>query len=814
MRTTKDAARRAADAVRKAADVAKRAAEAAQKKQAAAPKSAPKATTAASRQALATRAGDRPSASAVRQAFGADELSRGLGQALRQRAVSALGGPLPSAPTGVPLKLSDAPQPLSALLRRGFRTPDALDRANAVGQTSSTASPQATQAAAQVDEAYRSGGAEAAAKKLREVTTGVTPQVAADIAAAARPTVDKVLADLERASNAVDGSQGTANAASRAFDRTVADLSAALAVGASTPKGQAELDHAVGAITESIEKNGVGRFDEALGNSALGGDMREEGRVAFADTALATGVMEALVASGKSGEADDILQNVTQSQNILNHAVGELAGKVEAHNADLARLMQDWGAFAQSPEDLEAAVQAFKDSHPEYAQLEALGGASVRVADQLSQVPTTLASLGHADDLSRSLDTATDRLVDAASLTESGAAELARLQAEAAEPGAEPGLLDRITDLAKAGKKDLGYLQKLSTVLVNNAVSNALAASASGNAADLAKAVKSLERFAPVFGLDANSMESLTDALGDVAGAKTQAQAEAALDRLNRSVDNVKGEGVFAGTTGIGTAFRGAALVLSVGVTVGAFDNAIRNPSFESIVTAYSSAVGTGQAGVAFAKSFFESSSALSRAGNALKVAGTLGTVLTTGLNVFQAGKAFADGDPAAGALYLAQAGAGIAVMLGATGVGAVVGIGAALALAQLNKVRASNRFEDGHTEAFLQGLGLSPEATNHLRNADDNGRSVGPVFAEMAERLGVDPKAFLRAIGQLPPDQILALVEAAHGVDPNDAGEFRQTHETDAVAGTNPFVRPKSIQGLLEFMDNVGIDLGALPAA
>lgn len=687
----------------------------------------------------------------------------------------------------------------------GFRgSADAAERASTASAARDT---QAAQAAAQVDAAYRSGGAEAAAKKLKEVTAGVPPEVAADINAAARPTVDKILADLDRTKGrGVDGDQLTGNDAARAFDRTVADLSAALSAGASTARGKAELDHAIGAITDSITRSGVGRFDEALGNTVLGGDTRDLSRAGQADTALAVGVMESLTAAGKTREADDILQNVNDGMKLLNGAVGELSRKVEQHNADLSRLMQDWAPL-MTPEQLERAIQNFKDSHPEYAQLEAMGAGVVRAANQLNGVPERLPGLGRADDLSRTLDASTDHLAALGTLTKSGAEELAKLQADPSQPG----ILDRLIDLAKAGKKDLGYLQKVSTFLVNNAVSQALAASASGNTDDVARAIANLERFGPVFGLDRNSMRSLTESFERVASASTQQEAQDALQRLDRSLENVKGQGAFAGSTGIGTAVRGAALVLSVGVTVGSVRTAIDNPSFQNVVAAYSNAVGTGQAGVKFAQSFFENSKGLASAGNALKVAGNIAGALTAGINVFQAGKALADGDPASAALYAAQAAAGIAALAGATGVGFVVGVGAALALAQLQKVRASNRFEDRHTEAFLQGAGLSPEATHHLRNADDEGRSVGPVFAEMARRMGVDPVAFLQAVGRLPPREILRLVEAAHGVDPDRDGKFRQTHETDAAAGLSSLTPPRSIEGLIVFMRNVGIDLGSL---
>ncbi len=95
-----DAARRAAEAARR--ELAKKAAEAAAKQAAAelakraAETPSKQATQAAARlrqEALRQKAGARPAASSVRQAFGQDELSKGLGRALRSRAASTLGGP-------------------------------------------------------------------------------------------------------------------------------------------------------------------------------------------------------------------------------------------------------------------------------------------------------------------------------------------------------------------------------------------------------------------------------------------------------------------------------------------------------------------------------------------------------------------------------------------------------------------------------------------------------------------------------------------------------------------------------------------------
>jgi hypothetical protein len=167
----KEAARRAAEAARKQAAeaAAKKAAEAAAK-QAAQKKLPSLAEQKKSNAALSTKAGDRATASGVRQAFGKDEVSKGLGRALRQRAGSALGSPTfgPPAPSAPPMK------PLSVQNFRataaGFvGTPDSIERraaaAGAKGPSSTSATtsantitnPQETQAkadAAEVKAAY------------------------------------------------------------------------------------------------------------------------------------------------------------------------------------------------------------------------------------------------------------------------------------------------------------------------------------------------------------------------------------------------------------------------------------------------------------------------------------------------------------------------------------------------------------------------------------------------------------------------------------------------------------------------------------
>lgn len=150
----REAERRAAEAARAAA---KKAAEAAAARQAAAQKKLPSlAEQKKSNAALSLKAGDRATASGVRQAFGKDEVSKGMGRALRQRAATALGSPTfgppaPSAPAMRPLSVqSSAASSATALEHR-------VSKGVTASSTTTITNPQETQAkadAAEVQKAY------------------------------------------------------------------------------------------------------------------------------------------------------------------------------------------------------------------------------------------------------------------------------------------------------------------------------------------------------------------------------------------------------------------------------------------------------------------------------------------------------------------------------------------------------------------------------------------------------------------------------------------------------------------------------------
>ena len=112
----------------------------------------------------------------------------------------------------------------------------------------------------------------------------------------------------------------------------------------------------------------------------------------------------------------------------------------------------------------------------------------------------------------------------------------------------------------------------------------------------------------------------------------------------------------------------------------------------------------------------------------------------------------------------------------------------------------------EGPVNDFLRDAGLSPRLAEELSNHDAQGRPVGPVLTELAKRLGMRPTELTRYLDTLDEHTIKLIVEAAHGVDPNEEGVYPQTGDDVArirKAGPgrrldlNDETRPHSIEGL-----------------
>ncbi|HLT30174.1 MAG TPA: hypothetical protein VK013_09020 [Myxococcaceae bacterium] len=676
---------------------------------------------------------------------------------------------------------------------------------------------------AEVEAAFEEGGAPEAATALREaVESAPSPEAARAIMEANQEHIDRVVEALGDASGGTDGSQfGLPNEAQVRFDQTVADLGLAAELAGRAPGGDAVIERLAGQLAEVITDRGIGRFDEALGNTLLGGNAFDrDGGIERASSALTMEVIRQLAANGESGTADDILQNVEASTAKHAERLEDLTSSVDAHNADLARLIQDWGPM-MGDEELQAAIDAFRDSHPAYAELEAYAGPALELLNGVHALPPGVSGLDHAEDLSARLNDFIERVPDALNNVENGHASVDVLLASG-----DTSILDRIADVAEQVDDKAGYLEKAGKLLLNHTVEQALAASGTGDLQAVERALASLNRQAGVFGLSPTQMETLTSELGELATASSPEEAAEAMERMNSALDDLRSEGPFSAERSFGLAFRTAGVVLGAIATADAVGDFLDEQSLENAIGVLSNASGLGTSAVELASSVTRNVSLLKGgAATTFKVAGQVAGALGAGLSTYEAALAFEAGDPAKGSLHMAQAAGAVIALAGSTGVGLAIAAGAGIALVQLDRVRASNVMENGHTQAFLEAAGLSSDVTYHLRNADSGGRSVGPVLNAIAEHLGVEPRDFLQAVGQLSPDEVLLLVEAAHGVDPDDEGRFRIEADSDARVGTpQPHlehqlggleaipphlqVRPESIAGLVRFIEANGLDL------
>lgn len=675
----------------------------------------------------------------------------------------------------------------------------------------------------EVEAAFEEGGAPEAATALREaVESAPSPEAALAIMEANREHIDRVVEELGDNAGSVDGGQfGIPNEAQVLFDQTVADLALAAELAGEAPGGEAIIERLAGQLTEVITDRGIGRFDEALGSTLLGGHPLDEGGgIDRASSALTMEVVRQLAANGETDTADDILQNVEASTAAHAERLDTLTSSVDAHNADLARLIQDWGPM-MGDEELQAAIEAFRDSHPAYAELEAYAGPALELLNGVHALPPGVSGLDHAEGLGERLNDFIARVPDALLNIENGHESVDALMASG-----DASILDRIADVAEQIDDKAGYLEKAGKLLLNHTVGQALAAGATGDMRAVERAIASLNRQAGVFGLSPSQMETITSELGELATASTPEEAAAAMERMNSALDDLKSEGPFSAERGFGFAFRAAGVLLGAVATADAVGDFIDERSMENAIGVLSSAAGLGTSGVELVSSATRNVSLLKGgAATTFKVAGQIAGALGAGLSTYEAARAFEQGDAAKGSLHLAQAAGAVIALAGSTGVGLAIAAGAGIALVQLERVRASNVMENAHTQAFLEAAGLPEDVTYHLRNADSGGRSVGPVLTAIARHLDVDPREFLQAVGQLPPEEVLLLVEAAHGVDPDDEGRFRieadndgrvgqpQPHLAHQLEGLEEIpphlqVRPESIAGLVRFIEANGLDL------
>ena len=87
--------------------------------------------------------------------------------------------------------------------------------------------------------------------------------------------------------------------------------------------------------------------------------------------------------------ANDILERIEKSANLLREAHDKLTERTVSDNALLQINIANWGAFA-TEDELKNAIAAQKDSHGTFDQLEAMAGNTLHIFDQLNALTNTL----------------------------------------------------------------------------------------------------------------------------------------------------------------------------------------------------------------------------------------------------------------------------------------------------------------------------------------------------------------------------------------------------------------------------------------
>ncbi|MCU0696330.1 MAG: hypothetical protein MUC96_07370 [Myxococcaceae bacterium] len=327
-----------------------------------------------------------------------------------------------------------------------------------------------------------------------------------------------------------------------------------------------------------------------------------------------------------------------------------------------------------------------------------------------------------------------------------------------------PALLARATALAENRATQGAFRDQLAPAIANTAGAQAAELAAAGRRGEVPGVLAGVARLAPLLGIDPATIRQSQQGLEALAqrpraGGLTTAET----DNLQRAMNGVMGlTGTQAGP------IRGLnALVAGLSAGVGASQGPQGAADWLNMV-------GAGGQGAAEAMALGLSISRFGTPGAvaALGVAGRFAGVVGAAGNAVQAYTAFQGGDALQGGIRTAEALGGVlmAIPSGYTQLAGGALMAGALAT-DLGAWAFDHRGHERQVESFLRGAGLTAEEAarfGDLSTARDRSerRSIGPLFAETAQRLGLTPQAFFSAIRGLPASQAQRVMQFIDNVD------------------------------------------------
>lgn len=566
-------------------------------------------------------------------------------------------------------------------------------------------------------------------------------------------------------------------------------------------------------VAEMSGDSGVQTLARATAHNFPDGDLEdldnavEDSIKAGEGTRFAAALVNELNSVGKLDGANDVASAAASGINDLREEFAEAADRVDELNQELAYYTANFGSLL-TDEQLEAGTQAFLDKHAEeYARFEEAGRNLSSALDGFEDIldPNGSIMQRDSDEMRDLVEAAQNGLRELPRLLNTEAGTEACLDALEAQGQGQRTFLDSVVDLA-ADSPDL-----LESVGVGVIRAVGRAAVSDVNRRNLDRVLDGFERNARLFGIEPDALHDITRDLRNLATAEKSKRIRRLTTRLNETLNET---GVFSADTRSGQAFRGLALVLGSASAINrASDWGQLTATERAQVLVDGLEAGTGAFEFA-ASTLGKGARAASLAGRASVVLG----VLSSGLDLYAGAQAIGDGRylqgtaslaTGAGGLLLAAGLASQSVPVAGTIIGGVLLVGG-FGLSLLAGSREDNKHE-GPVEEFLRDAGLSDKLAEELSNHDGDGRPAGPVLLGLAERIGVTPQELVAYLDTLEEDEVQSIIEAAHGVDPDDEGVYQATGDDaeairDASLEELVFgVRPESIEGLALYLERFG---------
>ncbi len=544
---------------------------------------------------------------------------------------------------------------------------------------------------------------------------------------------------------------------------------------------------------------------------------------------LAQPLSAALDAQGQPLLADAVTRGSNATLLDATEALHSTKAAVDTLNAEAQALAADLSQAGYTSEQLAAALDGFRSSHPEY---QAYADASARAAALMDDAAALLSS----DNPAASNPSTPEGVAKAQAqallqalpeLAQSPAGNALFAEATLRSAAGEATFLDVLPAVAEATSDATAYLDAVSAAVVDGVGTQVVELQSQGDTAGAKAALTALGAQASILRVDVNTLSAAVKALSSF-DAKGEAGLRGFAEGVGRALKALGASGPAAEKLAVRLGGLGTTLgLLGTVAGISGWEDATDAQRLATLTTG----LGTGLQGAKFAADVVKGSQFASAEGIAQAAANIsrfgakavpLLTALTAGINAageLSAGK----WDEAAADLAVSS---GTLLALFAPGPGTVVG-GGLIAAGTLYKLGKSFFGPEGDeaqmmdTRAALITLGVPPDKAQTLNDLEHGRHFIGEFIGAQAARLGIPPQDYLTYLVALPEADLMKVVEVARQVPVDAAG--RLTLDVPARNSNAPAsipLNPSELNGRLDLSEVKSVadaeaylrELGLLP--